>query len=114
MPAQFLRSIPTTMRFDVLVLNAALRQSLVAVRSLGRRELQVAAAGTHRDTPALSSRWCRQGFVFPPEEALGAYATTLVAWLERTGARVLIASSDATIALLRRQRDRKSTRLNSS
>src|SRR5439155_15916104 len=35
-----------TVRFDVLVLNAALRQSLVAVRSLGRRGLQVAAAGT--------------------------------------------------------------------
>ena len=111
MPAHFLRSIPTPMRFDVLVLNAALRQSLVAVRSLGRRELQVAAAGTHRDTPALSSRWCRQGFVFPPEEALGAYATTLVAWLERTGARVLIASSDATIALLRRQRARLEPRV---
>ena len=106
MPAQFLRSIPTTMRFDVLVLNAALRQSLVAVRSLGRRELQVAAAGTHRDTPALSSRWCRQGFVFPPEEALDAYVATLDAWLERAGAQVLIASNDATIALLRLHRAR--------
>src|SRR3989440_1516938 len=111
MPAHFLRSIPTPMRFDVLVLNAALRQSLVAVRSLGRRALKGRAAGTHRDTPALSPRWCRQGFVFPPEEALGAYATTLVAWLERTGARVLIASSDATIALLRRQRARLEPRV---
>src|SRR5437016_6309073 len=111
MPAQFLRSTPTAMRFDVLVLNAALRQSLVAVRSLGRRELQVAAAGTHRDTPALSSRWCRQGFVFPPEEALDAYVATLDAWLERAGAQVLLASNDATIALLRLHRARLEPRV---
>jgi len=110
-PAQFLRNIPTPMRFDVLVLNAALRQSLVAVRSLGRRELQVAAAGTQRNTPALSSRWCRQGFVFPPEEALGAYVATLDAWLERAGAQVLIASNDATIALLRLHRARLEPRV---
>ena len=60
------------MKFDALVLNAPLRQSLVTVRSLGQRGLQVAAAGPHRNTPALSSRWCRQGSVFPPEEALDA------------------------------------------
>src|SRR5438876_337266 len=111
LPPHFLRSIPTPMRFDVLVLNAALRQSLVAVRSLGRRELQVAAAGTHRDTPALSSRWCRQGFVFPPEEALGVYVATLDAWLERASAQVLIASNDATIALLRLHRARLERRV---
>src|SRR6266700_5097147 len=100
-----------TVRFDALVLNAALRQSLVAVRSLGRRGLQVAAAGMHRNTPALSSRWCRQGFVFPSEEALGAYAATLDGWLERAGARVLIASNDATIALLRLHRARLEPRV---
>src|SRR5437867_4190491 len=111
MPAQFLRSIPTTMRFDVLVLNAALRQSLVAVRSLGRRGLQVAAAGTHPTTPAFSSRWCQQGFLFPPEQAMGRYLATLEEWLERTGAGVLIASSDATIALLRLHRARLKPRV---
>ena len=100
-----------TVRFDALVLNAALRQSLVAVRSLGRRGLQVAAAGTHPSTPAFSSRWCRQGFAFPPEEMLGAYLATLEEWLERTGARVLIASNDATIALLRRHRARLEPRV---
>ena len=99
------------MRFDVLVLNAALRQSLVAVRSLGRRGLRVAAAGMQRTTPALSSRWCQQGFVFPREEALGAYLATLEEWLERTGARVLIASNDATIALLRLHRARLEPRV---
>ena len=111
MPAQFLPGIAGSVRFDALVLNAALRQSLVAVRSLGRRGLQVACAGMHRNTPALSSRWCRQGFVFPPEEALGAYAATLDAWLERAGAQVLIASNDATIALLRLHRARLEPRV---
>src|SRR6266568_5034526 len=104
--AQFLPLARTTMLFDSLLLNGALRQSLVAVRSLGRRGLNVAAAGTHRNAPALSSRWCRQGFVFPREEALGAYLATLDTWLERAGAQVLIASNDATIALLRMHRAR--------
>src|ERR671922_1355530 len=99
------------MGFDALVLNASLRQSLVAVRSLGQRGLQVAAAGEHRDTPALSSRWCRESFVFPPEEALDEYLARLEAWLERAHARVLIASSDATIALLRAHRERLEQRV---
>src|SRR6266540_59358 len=99
------------MLFDALLLNGALRQSLVAVRSLGRRGLNVAAAGMHRNTPALSSRWCRQGFVFPREEALGAYLATLDTWLERAGALVLIASNDATIALLRMHRARFEPRI---
>ena len=99
------------MAFDALVLNASLRQSLVAVRSLGQRGLQVAAAGARRDTPTLSSRWCRESFVFPPEEALDEYLATLEAWLERAHARVLIASSDATIALLRAHRERLERRV---
>jgi len=97
--------------FDALVLNAPLRQSLVTVRSLGQRGLQVAAAGTHPNTPALSSRWCQQGFVFPPEDAMGAYLAILEDWLEHTGARVLIASNDATIALLRLHRARLEPRV---
>ncbi len=99
------------MAFDALVLNASLRQSLVTVRSLGRRGFQVAAVGTHPATPAFSSRWCRRGSVFPPEEALEAYLAVLEGWLDRTGARVLIASNDATIALLRCHRARLEPRV---
>jgi len=44
--------------------------------------------------------------VFPREEALGAYLATLEEWLARTGARVVVASNDATIALLRQYRAR--------
>jgi predicted ATP-grasp superfamily ATP-dependent carboligase len=92
------------MPFDVLVLNARLRQSLVTVRSLGQRGLGVAAAETSSNVPAFSSRWCRRGFVLPADEGTDAYLVHLKDVLERTGARVLIPSHDGTIALLRRHR----------
>ena len=44
--------------------------------------------------------------MFPPEEMVGAYLVTLEEWLERAGAHVLIASHDATIAVLRLHRVR--------
>src|SRR5438093_13185459 len=92
---------PAMMRCDALVLDAALRQSLVTVRSLGRRGLGVAAAETHDHAPAFASRWCQRGFVFPAKEGTDAYQGILEHWLERTGGRVLIASNDAMIALMR-------------
>ncbi len=99
------------MTFDALVLDAPLRQSLVTVRSLGRRGLGVAAVATLRNAPALSSRWCQRGFVFPATEATEAYLAILEEWLERAGARVLISSNDGTIALLRRYRARLEQRV---
>ncbi len=99
------------MRCDALVLDASLRQALVTVRSLGRRGLAIAAAETHPETPAFASRWCQGGFVFPAQEGTDAYAALLEQWLDRTGAGVLIASNDATIALVRRHRARLEQRL---
>jgi len=110
-PAQFLRDSSAMMRTDALVLDAALRQSLVTVRSLGRRGLRVAAAETHDHAPAFASRWCQRGLVFPAKEGTDAYQGILEYWLERTGARVLVASNDATIALLRRHRARLEPRV---
>jgi predicted ATP-grasp superfamily ATP-dependent carboligase len=110
-PAQFLRRRAATMRCDALVLDASLRQALVTVRSLGQRGLAIAAAETHPEAPAFASRWCRGGFVFPAQEGTDAYAALLEQWLDRTGARVLFASNDATIALLRRHRARLERRL---
>src|SRR5438128_2759012 len=110
-PAQFLPGSSAMMRCDALVLDASLRQSLVTVRLLGRRGLGVAAAETHDHAPAFASRWCQRGFVFPATEGTDAYMGILEHWLERTGARVLIASNDATIALLRRHRARLEPRV---
>jgi len=110
-PAQLWRGSSAMMRCEALVLDASLRQSLVTVRSLGRRGLGVAAAETHDHVPAFASRWCQRGFVFPAREGTDAYQGILEHWLERTGARVLIASNDATIALLRRHRARLEPRV---
>src|SRR5438128_11874285 len=104
--AQFLPRRPATMAFDALVLNASLRQALVTVRSLGRRGLRVAAAATVRTAPAFSSRRCKQGFVFPPEDASDAYLAGVEHWLDATGARTILPSHDGTIALLRQHRAR--------
>ena len=100
------QNILATIAFDALVLDARLRQSLVTVRSLGRRGLSVAALDTFRNVPAFSSRWCQRGFVCPADEATDAYLAYLEHLLGRTGARVLIPSADGTIALLRQHRVR--------
>jgi predicted ATP-grasp superfamily ATP-dependent carboligase len=91
-------------RFDALILDASLRQSLVSVRSLGKRGLFVAALDAVDDLPAFSSRWCRKAFICPAEESAG-YAAHLRELLDRTTVGVLLPSSDRTIAFLREHRD---------
>src|SRR6266849_9189004 len=90
--------------YDALVLDAGLRQSLTTVRSLGSRGLRVAALGSSAGLPAFSSRWCQQAFVCPEDVGTKDYLTYLEQVLDCTGARVLITSSDGTIAFIRRHR----------
>jgi predicted ATP-grasp superfamily ATP-dependent carboligase len=92
--------------FDALVLDARLRQSLAAVRSLGRRGLSVAALESSGNVPAFSSRWCLRGLTCAADVATEAYLGELEHLFERTGARVVIPSHDGTIALLRQHRAR--------
>ncbi len=92
--------------YDALILDAGLRQSLVSIRSLGNRGLHIAALDILSSTPAFSSRWCQRGFVCPSSEASEGYLTYLEQLLELTGTRVLISSSDSTVALLRKHRER--------
>src|SRR5207248_8365471 len=89
------------------------RPSLATVRSLGSRGLRVAVVEETFDggVPAFSSRWCQQRFVCPAGQGTEAYLTYLEQLLDRTGARVLITSSDATIALLRRHREQLEQRV---
>lgn len=96
---------------DALVLDAGLRQSLVTVRSLGSQGLRVAALEAISATPAFSSRWCQQKFLCPEEEGTIEYLTYLEQVLEATRARVLITSSDGTLALLRQYRERLEKRV---
>ncbi|MFL5627059.1 MAG: hypothetical protein ACJ788_15875, partial [Ktedonobacteraceae bacterium] len=97
--------------YDALVLDARLRQSLVTVRSLGSRGLRVAALETSDGAPAFSSRWCRQKIVCPADEGTEEYLTYLEQILDASGARVLIISSDGTIALIRQYRERLERRV---
>jgi predicted ATP-grasp superfamily ATP-dependent carboligase len=97
--------------FDALVLDAKLRQSLVTVRSLGRHNKQVAALEVanaleqSRHVPAFASRWCQRSSVAPSYvRDVEPFLTYLQQWLDRTGARVLITSSDGTLAVLREHR----------
>lgn len=92
--------------YDAFVLDAALRQSLVSIRSLGRHDLAVAALEAEQSVPAFSSRWCQQGILAPAESGTMAYLDFVEKCLERTKARVLITSSDSTIALIRQHRKR--------
>jgi predicted ATP-grasp superfamily ATP-dependent carboligase len=92
--------------YDALVLDARLRQSLVTVRSLGSQGLHVAALGTSHREPTYSSRWCQQAFVCLENEGSEAYFPYLEQLLEQISVGVLIASSDATVALIRRHRER--------
>jgi len=93
--------------YDALVLDARLRQSLVTVRSLGSRGLRIAALETLGGLPAptFSSRWCQHKIVCPADEGTKDYLTYLEQVLDATGARVLITSSDGTIALIRQHRE---------
>jgi predicted ATP-grasp superfamily ATP-dependent carboligase len=92
--------------YDVLVLDARLRQSLATVRSLGARGLRVAALGSSGGLPSFSSRWCRQAFICPAAEGTEEYLPYLEQLLDHVRAGVLITSSDATLTLIRRNRKR--------
>src|SRR5260221_4153691 len=98
---------------DALVLDGRLRQSLTTVRSLGSRGLRVAVLETSDSSgvPAFSSRWCQQRFVCPASQGSEAYLTYLEQLLDRTDAPVLIASSDATIALIPRHSEQLERRV---
>src|SRR2546425_109870 len=92
--------------YDVLMLDARLRQSLATVRSLGRKGLRVAVLAT-RETPfvpAFSSRWCQQKFICPAPEGSQEYLTYLLHVLQTIRPRVLIPAADGTIELLRQNR----------
>ncbi len=99
--------------YDALVLDARLRQSVVTVRSLGSRGLRVAALETvdGLPAPALSSRWCQQQAICAAREGTKEYLTCLERILDANGARVLITSSDGTIALIRQHREQLEKRV---
>lgn len=98
--------------YDALVLDASLRQSLVTVRSLGRRGMRVAALEIasalekSRNVPTFASRWCQRTYNAPAyEQETEPFLTYLKQLLDHSGARVLITSSDGTLAVIRKHRE---------
>jgi predicted ATP-grasp superfamily ATP-dependent carboligase len=92
---------------DALVLDARLRQSLVAVRSLGRSGLTVAAAAAQptATVPAFRSRWCASGLALTDPGSEAAFVQALCRLLEQHPARVVLVSHDGAIAAIQRHRE---------
>jgi predicted ATP-grasp superfamily ATP-dependent carboligase len=98
--------------YDALILDAALRQSLVTVRSLGCRGLRVAALEVSdilqklKCIPTFSSRWCLQSYISPELQCNARiFIDYLLELINTTGARVLIPSGDGSLAALRQYRE---------
>lgn len=92
---------------DALLLDARERQALVSVRSLGQRGLRVATLDAGSRPAAFASRWCVRGWRAPSyERGTDEYLAFLESVLACSPARVLIPSSDGTVALLRAHRER--------
>ncbi len=103
---------------DALIMDARLRQSLVTVRSLGSRGLRVAALEIDSNAESLSrvatfsSRWCKQHFVAPTyEQSTQPYLAYLEQVLDQTQAKLLITSSDGTLAVIRQHREQLERRV---
>lgn len=107
--------------YDAVVLDAKLRQSLTTVRSLGRRGKKVAALETSnaleksKHVPTFTSRWCQDYSIVPKyEKQAEPFLDSLMQFLDNTGARILISSSDEGIDILRSHRtaiEQRGTRL---
>lgn len=100
--------VPQQKKCDVLVMNAISRQSLTAVRSLGKHGLRVTALESpdFQHIPAFSSRWCREGITSPPYQETRAYVDYLHHLLGSREVRVVIPTSDGDVALLRQYREK--------
>jgi predicted ATP-grasp superfamily ATP-dependent carboligase len=98
---------------DALVIDASLRQALVATRSLGRSGLRVATAESPElshprlGAPAFASRWSKWDAVLPSyHENPDKYAGSVLELAGSHGTRVVLPSIDGSIAALRPWRSR--------
>jgi predicted ATP-grasp superfamily ATP-dependent carboligase len=95
----------TNSRADVLVLDADERQSLVAIRSLGRAGLVVAAAATRRNAPAFWSRSCAVHDLVPdPAIDPSAFIDAVIRLAQLHSPRAIITAHDGSIEALRDHR----------
>jgi predicted ATP-grasp superfamily ATP-dependent carboligase len=97
--------------YDVLVLDASMKQSLASVRSLGKAGLRVAAGESVAQfnpavpLPTFRSRYCQRSVVLP--DLIGdepAFIAAVTDFVRDHSPRVVLPTGDVTIAVLRRHR----------
>lgn len=94
-------------RLDTVVLDASCRQSLVAIRQLGRAGLNVGAVECRPDmpAPAFSSRWCSAHAVLTSDRRdYDDYVDEVLELLPRSKSAVLVAAHDGSIEAIRHRR----------
>jgi predicted ATP-grasp superfamily ATP-dependent carboligase len=96
------------LKVDVLVLDAQFRQSLAALRALGRGNVRVGAVACRSDAdwaPAFKSRHCELSAIVPDFEGdpIG-YADAVLSLLDAFPARLILPSHDGSIQSLRARR----------
>jgi predicted ATP-grasp superfamily ATP-dependent carboligase len=86
-------------RRRVLVLDASARNTLAAVRALGRAGLEVASGGYRPTELTAHSRYCHRYHVLPdPTGPEKPFADALRILVDRWGYETVVATDDATIA----------------
>ena len=93
--------------YDILVLDAAVKQSLAAARSLGRAGLRVALGETLNQyrsrppLPAFQSRYCSRGLVLPDyvKDPAG-FAAAVMSFVKEHQTKVVLPAGDATCMTL--------------
>jgi predicted ATP-grasp superfamily ATP-dependent carboligase len=99
--------------YDILILDAAHKQSLASARSLGRAGLRVALGETRAQfdpavpLPAFRSRYCLRSLILPDLVTDGpAFAAAVTDFVRANSPRVVLPTGDATISVLRPYRQR--------
>lgn len=80
----------------VLVTAGSEKQSLAAVRSLGRAGVEVDVVDTKADAPAFRSRWCREAFVSPPSTDRTAFSDFLLERVRQGHYTTVLACDDVS------------------
>ncbi len=100
-------------RYDVLILDAGYKQSLLCARSLGRAGLRVALAESAANArpratpPSFRSRYCSRRVLLPSHVTdAAAFAGAIVDFVRAHPAAVVIPMGDATIAATAPARER--------
>ena len=99
--------------YDILVLDAAFKQSLATVRSLARAGLRVAAAESISQfdpavpLPTFRSRYCARAVALPDLVCNAeAFAGEILDFVREHSARVVLPTGDITIGVLRPYRQK--------